>query len=404
MSSPINIAELVAGYRPGFSLAADFYNTEEIFQRDAELIFMHSWIYACHQSELAAAGDFRLLEVAGESVIVIRTGDGEIVAHVNVCRHRGSRVCLESQGQAKNLVCPYHGWAYDLHGKLLLSREMPADFDKSRYGLKPASVAIVHGLVFVNFDPAAPPLAAITEPLDQALDLFDLTNTKVAFQETWNVQANWKLALENYMECYHCAPAHPEYARMHSLKLPSRLREKLTKPLHEKCASLGIYHHRIQKSGTDNGHALTDIYHDRHPLLNGCVSGSEDGKPLAPMLGDVTGYDGGAADIQIGALFYGLVYVDHAVLYSFLPLSVHSTEMKIVWLVRSDAEPGTDYDRDRLTWLWRVTTDADKTIILNNQLGINSRFYEPGPYSEMEQPTQDFVDWYLDRICRNEAG
>lgn len=394
----MNINQLIAGCKPGFALPAAFYNADEIYRRDVEQIVMRSWIYACHQSELAEVGSFRLLELAGESVVVVKTATGEIKAHFNVCRHRGSRVCLAESGRAQNLVCPYHGWAYDLHGKLLNSREMPAGFDKSAYGLKPASVSVVHGMVFVNFDADAAPFLPFTTPLNKALDIYDLANAQVAHQETWNVQANWKLAVENFMECYHCAPAHPEYARAHSLKLPSRLSEKLLGPMYERCESLGIYSETIDGEGGESGTWLNSIFYGRHPLFDGYVTGSEDGKPLAPLLGNMPDYDGAAADIQMGLMCYGLVYPDHAVIYSFLPMGKHSTDMKIIWLVRGDAVEGVDYQRDQLTWLWRVTTEADKTIILNNQLGVNSRVYEPGPYAEMEAFTQLFVTWYLSVI------
>ena len=95
---------------------------------------------------------------------------------------------------------------------------------------------------------------------------------------------------------------------------------------------------------------------------------------------------------------YGIFYPDHAVLYRFQPRDVQKTDMDIVWLVHKDAEEGRDYDRASLTWMWEVTTEADKTIILNNQRGVNSRYYEPGPLSEMEEFTTRFIDWYLSEI------
>ena len=359
---------------------------------------MRSWLYACHHSELRETGDFVLFELSGESVVITRTASGEIKAHMNVCRHRGSRVCLENSGNAKNLVCPYHGWAYDLDGKLLMAREMHKGFDKSQFGLKPVKVEVVFGMVFINFDPEAPDLTPRAEALSKPFKSFELDDTKVAYKGTWNVQANWKLAVENFMECYHCAPAHPEYAKLHSLKMPSRLSDKLKGPMQEKSEALGIEHNQIYSAGCENGDPLTDVFYSRHPLLDGYVTGSEDGKRVAPLLGNLSDYDGGAADFQIGPFCYGLIYCDHIVLYSFLPVSVRSTDMQIIWLVRDDAKEGTDYDPERLSWLWRVTTDADKKIILDNQLGVSSRFYEPGVYSQMEGHTQNFVEWYLQRI------
>ena len=399
MTLSATIQAALENHRSGYSLPACLYNDKAVFQNDIDRFLMPGWLYACHQSELQTVGQYILFEVAGESIIVVRSAEDSIQAHMNVCRHRGSRVCLDSQGSVKKFTCPYHSWVYGLNGDLKVSREMPADFDQANFGLRSVKLSIVHGLVFINFDSEAPSLNEIVKPIDSELAFYQVENTKVAYQETWNVEANWKLAMENFMECYHCAPAHPEYARAHSLKLPERLSAELYEPLYKRCKELGIPHdHYWSKQSID---PLLWIFHHRQPLLDGYLTGSEDGRPVAPLLGDMPGYDGGAADIAIGLFCYGLIYADHIVLYSFLPASEQSTDMKVIWLVRQDAKEGQDYDVDRLTWLWRVTTDADKKIILNNQLGVNSRFYTPGPYSEMEGFTQEFVDWYVGKLLNS---
>ncbi|MEM7209999.1 MAG: aromatic ring-hydroxylating dioxygenase subunit alpha [Pseudomonadota bacterium] len=391
--------EALAQYQTGYSLPASLYNDASVFEADTESLFLSGWFYACHISEIQNVGDFVVLNIANESVIVVRVSEDSVQAHLNVCRHRGSRVCLESHGNSKNFACPYHGWAYGLDGKLLVSKEMPAEFDKSAHGLKAAAVEIVFSMVFVNLDSNAGSLSKNAKRIEPQLSQYGFEQTKVAYQETWTVEANWKLVLENFMECYHCAPAHPEYACSHSLKLPDRLSEKLYAPLQKRSQELGINGEPVYSGETDD--PLLAVFHHRQPLLDGYVTGTEDGKPVAPLLGSFAGYDGGAADIQLGLFFYGVMYPDHIVLYSFLPVDAKSSKMHIVWLVRDTAEQGRDYDVDKLTWLWRVTTDADKTIILNNQLGVNSRFYEPGPYSEMEKFTQMFVDWYVDELRDN---
>ena len=115
-------------------------------------------------------------------------------------------------------------------------------------------------------------------------------------------------------------------------------------------------------------------------------------------MGDIRGYDGGAADFQVGPVTYFLAYPDYTVVYRFLPQDVQRTDCEIVWLVNENAEEGRDYDLERLTWLWRVTTDADKAIVDRNQEGVNSRFYEPGPYSQMERFLNQYIEWYLDRL------
>jgi Rieske 2Fe-2S family protein len=138
-----------------------------------------------------------------------------------------------------------------------------------------------------------------------------------------------------------------------------------------------------------------DRYFVRYPLLKGHVTGSRDGKPVAPLLGSVKDYDGGATDFQIGVISYGLAYCDHVVLYRFIPMSKDMTDCEVIWLVRADAEEGKDYKLDDLTWLWDVTTIADKRIIQDNSRGVESRFYEPGPFTPMEHYAQKFTEWYL---------
>lgn len=128
-------------------------------------------------------------------------------------------------------------------------------------------------------------------------------------------------------------------------------------------------------------------------------TGSEDSQPVVPLLGELKSFDGGASDLQLGMFSYFLFYSDHGVVYRFAPLDVQSTECEILWLVRDDAEEGKDYDVDRMKWLWDVTTIADKTIIEKNQEGVNSRFYEPGPYSPQEDWCVTMADWYFERLA-----
>src|SRR5215470_16930014 len=133
----------------------------------------------------------------------------------------------------------------------------------------------------------------------------------------------------------------------------------------------------------------------RAALGEGAVSGSEDGQPLAPLMGQFSDYDGGMTFFDVGLTSNFLAYPDHGLIYRFIPNGVQSTDMEVIWLVREDARAGSDYVLERLTWLWKVTSLADKRIIELNQQGVNSRFYEPGPYTPMEQPTRRFVEWIL---------
>ena len=125
----------------------------------------------------------------------------------------------------------------------------------------------------------------------------------------------------------------------------------------------------------------------------------EDGGPVAPLMGDFTDYDGGFTYVEVGPSSFYLAYPDHGMMYLFIPRSAQKADMEIVWLVHEDAREGVDYDLAKLTWLWDVTSVADKLIIDQNQMGVNSRYYRPGPYGPMESQTRSFTEWYLQEIA-----
>ena len=142
------VRELIACQKPGWSLEQRFYTDPEIYKLELDQIIMRNWIFAAHVSELAHPGDFKVVKVADESAIIVNGQDGHIRAFANVCRHRGSLVCLEESGNARKFTCPYHGWVYNSEGELTGTRDMPKDFRREEYGLKPVSVARDHGLIF----------------------------------------------------------------------------------------------------------------------------------------------------------------------------------------------------------------------------------------------------------------
>ena len=340
-------------------------------------------------------GDYFLFDIADESVVIVRSEPETVHALLNVCRHRGSRVCTTASGHEQLLVCSYHGWTYQLDGALRGARHLDSAIDKNRYGLKRIQVEVLHGLIFVNFDENSVSFAPVRRDLDECLQPYRLERAKVAHKASYPINANWKLAVENYCECYHCAPAHPEYSQGHSRAVLRKEVEALRKQVIARGTEVGLTTHVVDCSWSDAGVVGIDRGFERYPLFDGFVTGSRDGNPVAPLLGDLTGYDHGATDIHIGPPTFFLAYCDHVVAYRFTPRTVQTCDCEITWLVNGEAKEGKDYNLDELTWLWDVTTVADKTIIENNQQGVNSRYYEPGPYTEMEEFTHRFVQWYL---------
>lgn len=389
--------DLAAKHRKGFALPRHFYTTQAVYENDISAYWNQSWIWVGHVSQIKEPGDFFLFDYGPESIIIVRDRAGEVRAHLNVCRHRGSRVCLEKQGTARVFSCPYHAWTFDLSGKLRGGRAMGPDFDPAGYSLFAAQVRVFQGLIFVCAAQDAPPIEAGLNQLEPLVAPFDMANMQIAHQATYQVVANWKLALENYLECYHCAPSHKEYSRSHSLKDPAEM-EALIAPLLARSAAIGLSSETISQTGADAAGPAADIYFRRYPLFPDYLTGSQSGAALAPPLGRLTGLDGGASDMQIGVLNNFLIYSDHVVGYRFVPVSLLETEIQIVWYVRGDASEGRDYDKGRLTWLWHVTSQDDERIIRNNQEGVNSHRFEPGPLSEMEWGISDFYHSYLAMI------
>lgn len=389
------ISQLLAAQTPGKSLDQAFYRDPDIYERDVEKIYLRAWLYAGHESEIPNAGDYLLFDFAGESVIVVRSKENEINALINVCKHRGSRVCLDARGRAKRLTCRYHGWTYDLDGSLLGAASMPENFDKSAAGLKKIHVEVLDGMVFVNFADEPASFESIRKDLTDCLRPYQLEKAKVAHRASYPIAANWKLAVENYSECYHCAPAHPEYSLGHGLAIPEEDYADLLDAVMARASACGLSERSVRAIYLDSDGFGNDRGYERYPMLRGHVTGSRTGEPVAPLLGAIKDYDGGTTDFQVGPVTFALAYCDHVVIYRFTPLAVDSTDCDISWLVRADAEAGKDYDVQKLTWLWDITTHADQHIIERNQEGVNSRFYEPGTYSKMEDFTQRFVDWYV---------
>jgi len=387
-----------APHQPGFSLARAYYALPSIYEKDLDRVWGRNWIWAGHASQIPETGDYFLFEVGPESVIVVRDRTGAIHAHMNVCRHRGSRICLERSGNTGSFTCPYHAWTYNLDGDLRGGRLMPEGFDRREYGLLPVHVLDFQGLLFICMAETPPPLEAELARLAPLTAPFGFENLKIAHQATYPVPANWKLALENYLECYHCAPAHKEYSKSHSLKDPAAMTPELIGAMRKGSTAAGLALVELSETGAKAAQPGTDLYYRRYPLFPGYQTGSRNGECLAPLLGSLRCCDGGATDVQIGPLNHFLVYSDHMIGYRFIPTGVQSTALQTVWLVRADAQEGRDYDLERLTWLWQVTTLDDERIIRNNQEGVNSRHYRPGPLSLMEWGIVDFYHNYLKMI------
>lgn len=399
-----SLADLIAAHRPGHALSRAFYTDARVWEADREAIFARQWHLAGHTSELPEPGDYLLFDLLNDSVIVTRDNHGTLRAFANVCRHRGARLCTAQRGHVRGFTCPYHAWRYDLNGALVAARQLrETDADAAELGLAPVAIEVFCGLIYVSLAADPQDFTALHSDLAPLVAPLGLAHTRVAHRACYEVEANWKLVLENYNECYHCANAHPEYSESHAAHMDDRRLEPLGEALTARAQACGTPTRAIDRVGANRPAGAPDHGHYRYPLMEGFATGSADGTPLAPRLGELTGHDGGASDIYVGMLNPMLVYCDHAVLYRFLPLSPDRTAMELIWLVHEDAAEGRDYDLDRLIWLWDVTTRADKRIIEANARGVADRHYRPGPLMPMEIYIRRFIESYHGALLRAEA-
>jgi Rieske 2Fe-2S family protein len=191
------------------------YHAAEVFDLERERVFARSWFYAGRAEGLEQAGDYRAVDVAGESVIVVRTQQGELRGFYNVCRHRGSRLCDEDSGRLKGAIkCPYHAWSYSFDGRLIGTPNVAKDeIDRDALGLWPVPVEVWQGFLFVHLDPDPPPFEdTLRDQPDQPISFarFNLGELRIGHRTVTEVRANWKILIENYNECLHCPTVHPE--------------------------------------------------------------------------------------------------------------------------------------------------------------------------------------------------
>lgn len=208
---------------PGSSLlaspAGDVYTDPEIFRLEQQNIFETMWNCVLRADSLPSAGQWKTVTVGREEIIVVRTRKAGIQAYYNVCRHRGMRVCTTGEGKSRTLQCGYHAWTYALEGDLVAAPNLTSmpDVNRQEYGLKPVKVREWLGYVWVCLADEPPSfeetvLGEVRTRFGevQSIENYGIENLQLGDSKTYDVQANWKLTIENFMECYHCATIHPE--------------------------------------------------------------------------------------------------------------------------------------------------------------------------------------------------
>jgi choline monooxygenase len=201
----------------GRTLPFDWYSDPAVLRLERERIFRRSWQYAGRADQIAEPGSFFTADAGGVPIVVVRDKASLLRAFVNVCRHRGSLVC-EGEGRRETLQCPYHAWTYDLDGSLRAAPRADREpgFEREQLGLMPALVDTWGPFVFVNPDAEAAPLAETLGELPELVGAsgLDLDGLRFLERSSSEYEANWKVCCENYLECYHCQVAHPDFSKV----------------------------------------------------------------------------------------------------------------------------------------------------------------------------------------------
>jgi phenylpropionate dioxygenase-like ring-hydroxylating dioxygenase large terminal subunit len=260
-------------------------------------------------------------------------------------------------------------------------------------------VAIIGGVILGSLKADSQSLSEIREEAEPMLEYHGISTARVAARRRYPTTANWKLVMENFAECYHCYPSHPEYcsamphvevvARMATSEAEARWNSEVERWFREE-ADPNSPAGTVQPDYSGRTRQVIS----RAPIGRGRKTETQDGEPVAPLMGRQTRFDGGFGTFGISPFVALIMPNDHAILFQFLPSGAEHTDVIISWLVDARAAD-SEVDIERMIWLWDVTTVQDKAIVELNAAGVRSEAYTPGPYSLLESGSDSFVQSYL---------
>ena len=364
------------------TLSGDFYTSATIFAAEQDEIFEKLWFCAARSSDLANPGQFKNVQIGRESVLVVRGKDGALRAFLNVCRHRGAALCTEPEGQVKrSLQCPYHAWTYALDGKLIAAPNLASlkepsgeGIDRYKYGL--ISVALTEWLGYAWVCLADEPpsfeddvIGEVTRRLGDAgaVDHYDIASLSVGRRVVYDVAANWKLIVENFMECYHCATIHPE----------------LTEVLPEFAQGLAAQYY--VGHGAEFGSDISGF----------TIDGSAGFDTLPGVTED---QDRRYYAVTIKPTVFVNLVPDHIIFHRMYPLAADRTIVECDWLYTADVvEQGRDVSRS--VELFHRVNEQDFDACERTQPAMSSRAYRNGGVLvPSEHHIAEFHEWVVSRI------
>lgn len=357
------------------TLPARYYIDDGLFRDEVEQLFGSLWFCAGRAAEVAGPGDYFVREVAGESLIVVRNNRNALRALYNVCRHRGTRICTTAAGTFGGTIqCPYHAWTYDLEGNLVGAPQMDAapGFCKDDWPLRAAALEEWDGHVFLNLAPASAPLSSQLEGLPRTFHPWGMADLRRGARVIYDVAANWKLIIQNYSECLHCPVIHPELQkRSHYL---SGVNER---PRAEVFGGWMLLREGIETLSTSNPTSTA----------------------AAPNRACLPGLSG---EQRRRVYYYAVLpnfllslHPDYMLTHTLWPRACDRTEIICEWHFHPDEMARPGFDPDDAVSFWDEVNRQDWHVCELSQLGMTSRAYSPGPYSEREQLLYEFDQWVI---------
>ncbi|HZO21167.1 MAG TPA: aromatic ring-hydroxylating dioxygenase subunit alpha [Steroidobacteraceae bacterium] len=364
------------------TLPSSWYYSEEVYRLERERIFCREWLCAARAEELPNPGDYRVQDIVGESILLVRNREGTLRAFYNVCRHRGSRLCradgrgptgMAVQGgliAGRSIMCPYHQWTYDLDGHLIAAPHLGSvtGFDKSEISLYPVGVECWGGFVFVHLTPAeAQPLAAQLGEIPARIARYPLAELRIGHSIAYEVKANWKSICENYNECYHCGGVHPEL-----------------------CSVVPAF----REAGGGGLDWMRGIPH-RQGAYTFTRSGTTARRPFPSLNQD-------ERERHKGEVIYPNLFVslacDHAAVFILQPRGPERTDILCHFLFEPHeiAQPG--FDPADAVEFWDVVNRQDWEICESVQRGMRSRVHQFGYYAPMEDFNLDIRRYVHERL------
>lgn len=349
---------------------AQIYNNAEVYEQELDRLFLSHWLCVGHRSRLHRAGDYFLVSVGRESVIVTLDDAGEVNALLNVCRHRGTRICAQADGNVRGFSCPYHAWRYNLRGQLQAAPAMDRveGFSRADYPLVRVRIDSFLGFLFINFSAEAPPLADQFHDLP-SLARFELPLLQRVAHHNYDVAANWKLICENYHECYHCRGAHPQLHRISDHGGVSNA----------DCSGDAFVGGPMAIRDGFNTLTLTGIT-ERRPLTDN----ADDHRQIHYF--------------NLLPNFLLSIAPDYVITHHLWPCSADRTFVESEWFFSPQQTSAEGFDPSDAIDFWDLTNRQDWALCESAQQGLRSDRHLPGRYQSGEDCTHRFDRWYVSTL------